>query len=183
MKYFDKNFFEIYKPSYLGFILAGVIIDLYTKYIIVMNMQYHESIQVLGDFFRLSLTFNSGFVFGLFQNNAMPSLIATGIAIIFLIIYRWKNSNQGNAWGWNFVLVGAFGNFIDKFFIKIPGEGIKFGFTFNSLMNEHIGVVDFFDFDWPNFLLFSRWPAFNVADSCVSIGLIILIITMDYDEN
>ncbi|EMO26669.1 signal peptidase II-like protein [Leptospira interrogans serovar Bataviae str. HAI135] len=49
-------------------------------------------------------------------------------------------------------------------------------------MGEYIGVVDFLDFDWPDFLLFSRWPAFNVADSCVTIGLTILIFTMKLEE-
>lgn len=82
--------------------------------------------------------------------------------------------------GWNLVMAGAFGNFLDKFFVKIPGTGFRFGFQPN--VGEYIGVVDFLDFDWPDFLLFSRWPAFNVADSCVTIGLTILIFTMKLEE-
>ena len=177
MDFLQKKFGDVYKIQYIIFIFIGVFIDLFTKYLVILNFQYHESIEVMGDFFRLSLTFNTGFVFGLFQDNAIPSLVATSIAIIVLIIYRWQNDNLGNPWGWNFVLIGAFGNLIDKFFVKIPGSGFRFGFTPEP--GEYIGVVDFLDFDWPDFLLFYRWPAFNVADSCVTIGLVILLLTME----
>ncbi|PJZ86042.1 lipoprotein signal peptidase [Leptospira harrisiae] len=175
-------FFSVFKPGYLAFVLVGLFLDLLSKYIIITKMVAHESIPVLGDFFRLSLTFNTGFVFGLFQDNALPSLFATGFAIVFLIFYRWQNADLGNAWGWNFVMAGAFGNFLDKFFVKIPGVGFRFGFTPEKPGIEFIGVVDFLDFEWPNFLLFDRWPAFNVADSCVSIGIVILLFTMDWKE-
>jgi signal peptidase II len=181
MKFFNKKFNEVYKVNYIVFILVGTIIDFVTKYWVIMVYSPYESQEVIGNFFRMSLTFNTGFVFGLFQDNALPSLLATGIAIIFLIGYRWKNSELGNPWGWNLVMAGAFGNFIDKFFIKMPpGGGIKFGFKPGP--GEFIGVVDFLDFDWPNFLLFQRWPAFNFADSCVSVGLVILIFTMNVIE-
>ncbi|PJZ45253.1 lipoprotein signal peptidase [Leptospira brenneri] len=175
-------FFSVFKPGYLAFVAFGLFLDLISKYVIITKMVAHESIPVLGDFFRLSLTFNTGFVFGLFQNNALPSLFATGFAIVFLIFYRWQNADLGNAWGWNFVMAGAFGNFSDKFFVKIPGVGFRFGFTPEKPGIEYIGVVDFLDFEWPDFLLFDRWPAFNVADSCVSIGIVILLFTMDWKE-
>lgn len=180
--FFDKKFLEVYKPGYMGAILAGTIADLVSKYWVIMVYHPFESQEVLGNFFRMSLTFNTGFVFGLFQDNAIPSLIATGIAIIFLIGYRWKNHDLGNPWGWNLVMMGAFGNFIDKFFVKMPpGGGVKLGFT--PRPGEFIGVVDFFDFDWPDFLIFHRWPAFNIADACVSVGLVILILTMKVEED
>jgi signal peptidase II len=179
---FEKKFFEVIPPSHLAFIFFGVCLDLVSKYWVVQNYSPDEAPQeILGSFFRMTLTFNTGFVFGLFQDNALPSLFATGFAIVFLVLYRWRHYYLGNPWGWNFVMVGAFGNFIDKFFIKSPpGGGIRFGFK--PLPGEYIGVVDFFDFDWPDFLLFTRWPAFNIADSCVSIGLVILLITMDAEK-
>jgi len=176
-QFFEKKFVEVYKPSYMIFIFAGMIADLATKYWVIMNYSYNEPVEVLGSFFRMTLIFNTGFVFGLFQDNAIPSLVSTGIAIVFLVLYRWKNYDLGNPWGWNLVMMGAFGNFIDKFFVKMPpGGGVRFGFTPGP--GEYIGVVDFLDFDWPDFLLFHRWPAFNLADSYVSVGLVILIFTM-----
>ncbi|MDF3820087.1 lipoprotein signal peptidase [Leptospira sp. 96542] len=174
-------FFSVYKPHYLAFVVVGMLCDLASKYWVILKMNAYESIPVLGEFFRMSLTFNTGFVFGLFQNNPFPSLFATGFAIVFLVFYRWHNSDLGNPWGWNFVMAGAFGNFTDKFFVKIPGSGFRFGFI-PEKFGEYIGVVDFFDFDWPNFLFVERWPAFNIADSFVSIGIVILLITMDWKE-
>ncbi|MCB1176237.1 MAG: lipoprotein signal peptidase [Leptospiraceae bacterium] len=178
MKYFEKKFFEVYKPNYLVFILIGVLIDLITKYLVIQNYAYHKSVCYIGEIFCMTLTFNTGFVFGILPNNSLISLISTGLAIIFILLYRWKFDEIANPWGWNLIMVGAFGNFIDKFFIKMPpGGGIKFGFT-PTEHGQYIGVVDFLDFDWPDFLLFQRWPAFNFADSCVSVGLTILIVTM-----
>lgn len=179
MSFFEKKFFEVIKPSYILFVLVGVFIDLITKYIILQHYDVHNSHSIIGDFFRITLTFNTGFVFGIAQNNSILSIFTTGFAIIFLLFYRLKNSDIGNAWGWNLVMIGAFGNFLDKFFVKIPmGGGVRFGFVPNA-PNEYIGVVDFLDFDWPDYLLFTRWPAFNFADSCISVGLVILILTMN----
>ncbi|TGN18818.1 lipoprotein signal peptidase [Leptospira idonii] len=182
MKFPEKPFFSVYKPHYLAFVMFGFLIDLVTKYIIIKNMQAYESIPVIGDFFRLSLTFNTGFVFGILQDNSLPSLFATAFAIVFLFFYRWNNSELGNPWGWNLVMAGAFGNFLDKFFVKIPGEGFRLGFAADKTKLEFIGVVDFLDFEWPDFLLFDRWPAFNAADSFVSVGIVILLLTMNWKE-
>ena len=183
MSYFSKPFLEVIKPSYIVFILSGVVIDLITKYLVIQYYSIHDSQNVVGDLFRMTLTFNTGFVFGIAQNNMVLSLFTTGIAIVILTIYRLVNSEIGNPWGWNFVMIGAFGNFIDKFFVKIPpGGGVRFGFS-PKTQGEFIGVVDFLDFDWPNFLFFDRWPAFNFADSCVSIGLVILLFTMNPKAN
>ncbi|MCP5499767.1 MAG: lipoprotein signal peptidase [Leptospiraceae bacterium] len=183
MPVFKKSFWEVFRPSYLIFIAIGVFIDLLSKYLIVQNFKLHDGLDVFGGVFRITLTFNTGYVFGLFQDNLLPSIITTGIAIIILFIYRLAFHDQGNAWGWNLVLVGAFGNFIDKFFVKMPpGRGIKFGITTNLAKGEYAGVVDFLDFDWPDFLYFERWPAFNFADSCISVGLVILIISMHLEE-
>ncbi|MCC6275173.1 MAG: lipoprotein signal peptidase [Leptospiraceae bacterium] len=179
MQYFEQKFLEVVKPSYILFIFVGVMIDLSTKYWVIQNYSAEVIQPVMGDFFWMALTFNTGFVFGMFQDNSIISLIFTAIAIVFLIGYRWKNYEIGNPWGWNLVMVGAFGNFIDKFFVKMPpGGGIKLGFSAKN-PGEFIGVVDFLSFDWPDFLLFKRWPAFNFADSCVTVGLVILIFTMN----
>ncbi|MDX1960381.1 MAG: lipoprotein signal peptidase [Leptospiraceae bacterium] len=182
MKLFNKSFTEVFTKNYLLFILSGVFIDLYSKYWVVQHYSYQNSECYFKEFFCMTLTFNTGFVFGIYQNNSLVSLFSTGFAIIFLILYRWKNHNLGNPWGWNLVMVGAFGNFIDKFFIKMPpGGGVKLGFT-PIEHGQYIGVVDFLDFDWPDWLLFSRWPAFNFADSCVLVGVTILIISMHLED-
>lgn len=176
------SFLQIFRPSHLLFILIGVIIDLSTKYWVIQNYEYLRSECYLGDFFCMTLTFNTGFVFGIAQNNSIISIFTTIFAILFIIFYRLKNPNLGNSWGWNLVMIGAFGNLIDKFFIKMPkGGGVKLGFT-PTEYGQFIGVVDFLDFDWPDWLIFERWPAFNFADSCVSVGLVILIVSIHIQE-
>ncbi|PJZ69351.1 lipoprotein signal peptidase [Leptospira perolatii] len=182
MKFFEKKFLEVYPPLFILSVVIGTIIDLATKYIAIVYLQPHRPVQLIGDFFRLTLTFNTGYVMGFFQGNPRSSLIMTGIAIVVLIGYRWKNPNLGHPIGWGLVMSGAFGNFIDKFFVKNIGSGAEFGFYENQFAGKFIGVVDFLDFDWPNWLFYDRWPAFNFADSCVSVGLVLLILTMKLEE-
>lgn len=176
------NLLKVFQPIHIMFIIIGVIIDLSTKYWVIQNYEYLKSECYLGTFFCMTLTFNTGFVFGIAQNNSILSIFTTIIAIVLIIFYRLKEPKLGNPWGWNLVMVGAFGNLIDKFFIKMPkGGGVKFGFV-PLEHGQYIGVVDFLDFDWPNWLFFERWPAFNFADSCVSVGLVILIISIHLQE-
>jgi len=103
-------------------------------------------------FFRLTHVHNTGGVFGLFQGQSFPLTIVAfiGIAIIFvyaLFIYRRFPFSDGmlgkSALG--LVLGGTIGNVIDR---------LRFGY-----------VTDFIDFGF--------WPAFNIADSAVVIGIII----------
>ena len=80
--------------------------------------------------------------------------ILTGVSIVFLIIYFIKIPDKNNLFIWSvsFILGGAFGNFTDRFF-------------------RH-GVVDFIDMGIDN----HRWPAYNIADSSISVGAVLLII-------
>ena len=87
MTYFEKKFFEVYKPVYILFVLVGVVIDLSTKYWVVQNYSYQDSVCYMGQFFCMTLTFNTGFVFGIYQNNSSISIVSTGFAIIFLFCY------------------------------------------------------------------------------------------------
>ena len=182
-QFFEKKFLDVIKPNYILFIILGVFIDLSTKFWIIQNYGVDKEKEI-DEFFRITLVFNTGFIFGVYPDNMILSIFSTSIAILFLLVYRLKNPALGNPWGWNLVLIGAFGNLIDKFFIKMPpGHGVKLGLFANQNnpdIKEYIGVVDFLDFNWPDYLIFQRWPAFNFADSCVSIGLVILILTMNF---
>ncbi len=116
------------------------------------------SINVIGeDFFRLSLVRNPGIAFGLkIGGQAVLSGISIVASIIIIIVIsKLNNRNKLELWGYTFVLGGALGNLIDR---MLYGK-----------------VVDFLDFDFPDFIM-ERWPVFNVADSFVSIGMVILLI-------
>ena len=145
-------------PFKLGGIAAVVIIllDQFTKWWILTDvMKPPQRIPITG-FFDLVLVYNRGVSFGIF--GGAPSW-ATAALIIFalllsaaLCIWMWRADSVllGTALG--FVVGGAIGNVIDRFL--------------------HGAVVDFLDFQVAGY----HWPAFNVADSAITIGVAFLII-------
>ena len=136
--------------------IVVVILDQMTKWWILTSvMTPPQRIPVTG-IFDLVLVYNRGVSFGLL--GGAPSW-ATAALIVFalllsmaLCIWMWRADSLllGTALG--FVVGGALGNVIDRFL--------------------HGAVVDFLDFHAAGY----HWPAFNVADSAITIGVVILII-------
>jgi len=136
--------------------IVVVILDQMTKWWILTSvMTPPRRIPVTG-IFDLVLVYNRGVSFGLL--GGAPSW-ATAALIVFalllsmaLCIWMWRADSLllGTALG--FVVGGALGNVIDRFL--------------------HGAVVDFLDFHAAGY----HWPAFNVADSAITIGVVILII-------
>jgi len=145
-------------PFKLGGIAAVVIVllDQFTKWWILTSvMKPPQRIPITG-FFDLVLVFNRGVSFGLL--GGAPSW-ATAALIVFalllstaLCIWMWRADSLllGTALG--LVVGGAIGNVIDRFL--------------------HGAVVDFLDFHVAGY----HWPAFNVADSAITIGVVLLIL-------
>lgn len=107
---------------------------------------------VLGRYLWLNYVENTGMAFGLFQNgNAL--LVVVMLAVIGYIIYSWKEIENYGAWAqWGAVLIltGALGNLYDR---------LTLGF-----------VVDFIDL--------RVWPVFNGADSFITVGAVLLGISL-----
>ncbi|MDO8660606.1 MAG: signal peptidase II [Candidatus Woesearchaeota archaeon] len=97
---------------------------------------------------NLSITHgsNTGVVFGFFQGTNWVFTLIAAIVIIFLCVY-WKKLAQENNVAWALILGGATGNLIDR---------ILFG-----------AVTDFISIGW--------WPTFNIADSALVVGVVLLI--------
>jgi signal peptidase II len=153
-------------------VTASVIaVDHIVKWIIKTTMHLNQTIHVIGDFFTISFILNSGIAFGIFDSNPSPvktplliiiSFVALGIILyIFLTLprnIRWAGLSMGLIFG------GAIGNIIDR---VTRGE-----------------VIDFLDVDFPNISIpalniqMTRWPTFNIADSCVLVGIIILLVIL-----
>jgi signal peptidase II len=126
-------------------VLLGL--DQWTKHWVEIYLQPRGSIEVIPGFFDLTYVRNTGIAFGMFGgNNRFFALMALGLLIMGLIIAakldwrRWE-TNLGAA----LLLTGTLGNLTDRF-----SRGY---------------VTDFLDFN----LGFYRWPAFNLADSCITI--------------
>jgi signal peptidase II len=128
-------------------------------------MQENQSVNVIGDFFRLSFRKNPFLVFS--QGSDFPPLVQTilfillplaAIVLLLFFYFREKNLKQIYRLPLAAIIGGGVGNLIDR----IVREG---------------GVIDFFDFKFYGILGFQRWPTFNVADMTVvvSVGVIIVI--------
>lgn len=141
-------------------LLAGSIMvaDQLTKAVILKTMQLHESIPVVDGFFSITYIRNPGAAFGLFAQAADGIRTAFFLAVTILaLIFLWRifatlpPSARIGRWAVSMVAGGALGNMIDR---------LRFG-----------EVVDFLDF----YVGSTHWPAFNVADSSITVGVGLLI--------
>lgn len=147
---------------YVYYILAGIliVIDQITKWIVVKNMELYEQITIIKDFFYLTSHRNKGAAWGILEGKMIFFYIITVIVIIGVIYYMQKYGKDSKllAISLSFILGGAIGNFIDRIF---RGE-----------------VVDFLDFIIFNY----DYPIFNVADSSLVVGVILVLIGTFLDE-
>lgn len=150
-----------------------------------------EDIHILGDdgeLIRLFLVFNDRFVFGMGPSVPVLGFFLTFFAICFLFLYRWKTYEVGNSIAWLMVFSGALGNLFDKMFVKNLATR-EWSLSLTPQPGTVSGVVDFVDCIWfgldqfegifgLSWLAWSRWPTFNLADSLIVVGIILLLITM-----
>lgn len=132
-----------------------VVLDQLLKYVVVRTLHFGEPVAVL-PFFSLSLTYNPGAAFSfLAQASGWQRwfFIAIALAASALISYMlFKHRREAYlCFALALVLGGAIGNLIDR---VISGA-----------------VVDFVLLHWRQY----QWPAFNLADSCISVGAVLLI--------
>ena len=166
--------------------LFVVIIDQVTKFLVkggtipLLNikaggMQLGESINVMGDFFKLTFVENPGIAFGIDVNDISKLFLSifSLVAAIGILYYLWKSKEQKLVVrvALAFILGGAIGNFIDRAF---------YGMMYGYAPIFYGKVVDFFNFDFFDFTIFGRtydrFPIFNIADSAVTVGVILLVI-------
>lgn len=140
----------------------------------VSGMNYGESIEVLGNFFKITFVENPGMAFGIEVGSAkiILSLFSLFAAIgIFIYLVKVKDRNVFFRVALALILGGAIGNLIDRTFY-----GMFYGYS----PIFYGKVVDFLNVDFFDFTIFghsyNRWPVFNIADSAVTIGVFILII-------
>ena len=127
-----------------------VLADQISKVVVRTRMTLYESIPVIPDFFHFTYITNDGMAFGI--NFPFGIYVFSAISFIFsgfLLWYLWTIKDHGIVirTGVALILAGAIGNLIDRVFI---GE-----------------VVDFLDFMIADY----HWYVFNIADSCVSVGM------------
>ena len=137
----------------LFFSLVILMADQATKRMIKSRFELRDSVEVVGDFFRLTYIENPGMAFGIrLGSPAFFTAFATiASMVIFVYLYRIRHEKFISRFSLAIILGGAVGNLIDRF--------------------AYGQVIDFLDFGIGN----TRWPIFNVADSSVTIGMMMLL--------
>ncbi|HEY2420498.1 MAG TPA: signal peptidase II [Neobacillus sp.] len=140
--------------------LFVILLDQTTKWLIVSRMNYGDSITIIDKFFYITSHRNSGAAWGILQGQMWLFYVITLIVIVAIIYYIQKAAKGKWLLGvsLSFMLGGAIGNFIDRVFRK--------------------EVVDFIH----TYIFGYNFPVFNIADSALVIGVILLMIQMLFDE-
>lgn len=147
-------------PLLIAVVALTLIFDQWTKHLVHTGFRWGESRAIFDSWFALTYVRNSGAAFGMLH-RAPPAfrdpffliipLVVVG-AILFL--YRKLDEKQRiSAFALSLVVGGAIGNLIDR---------LRFGY-----------VIDFIDVHWKEIY---HWPAFNIADSCIVVGVAILFL-------
>ena len=154
------------KNKYLQLLLVSnvlIILDQLTKFLVTIHVPIHYSISVIEGFFSITHIRNPGVAFGLFarqesEYKVIFFIIVSLIAIIAILIIFHQSPDDKRAVRIGLILIfsGAVGNLIDRIL--------------------HKEVIDFLDFFYKG----SHWPAFNVADSCITIGVSFMIFDLFY---
>lgn len=147
---------------WLGLSALIVLLDQVSKQAILRSIELGHQVDVLPPVFSLVLTYNPGAAFSFLATESgwqRYFFILIALAASALIVYMMvrHKADKFLCFALTLVLGGAIGNLIDRAL--------------------HGAVVDFLLFRWPGGpALFNPWPAFNLADSCISVGAVLLIL-------
>ena len=144
---------------YPALIAALIGLDQLTKAAVVRSVDLYETVRVVPGFFNITRIHNNGAIFGAFSGpsgrGVIPWLTAASLAALALVVYYFIKTPAADGrikLALSLILAGALGNLIDR-----VGRGY---------------VVDFLDFYVGRW----HWPFFNAADSCITIGALLLIL-------
>lgn len=158
-------------------LLVIIVFDQLTKFLVVSSMDLYESIPILGDFLRFTYIRNPGGAFGLRWEHVSVYYIAAGLVVVWIVwqILREGHTRRMSMWALTLILSGAIGNLIDR---VLQGEVVDFidcEFFDLAVPAFNIGIINH-----PG-LAMDRWPTFNIADSAVTVGVVLLMISLFRD--
>lgn len=145
---------------YYAIALLVIALDQFSKWLVVKNMSIYEHIPIIENFFYLTSHRNKGAAWGILEGQMWFFYIITIVVVIIVMYYikAFYKKSKLMAFSLSFILGGAIGNFIDR-----------------ATRKE---VVDFLDFN----IFGYDYPIFNVADSALVVGVIMLFIATILDE-
>ncbi len=146
-------------------VIAVLALDRWTKFLIQSRFDLHDSVSVIDGFFNITYVRNTGVAFGIFSSISSPAkaiLLSAfaALAAIMVIVYSLKTPLRDRLLHVALALIlgGALGNLYDR---------LAYGY-----------VIDFLEL----YVRSYSWPSFNVADSAISIGVILLAIEIMRNE-
>jgi signal peptidase II len=150
----DRRFFL------LAISIAVIVLDRLTKWMVAKRVELGDAVTVIPRVFRISHVENQGAAFSLFNDSSSPgrvrwillvfSILAAAVVLLFL--FKLGRKLTATSLGLALILGGALGNAYDRW---------RFGF-----------VVDFLEVH----IIHYHWPDFNVADSAIVVGGILLLL-------
>mgnify|MGYP001171694098 FL=1 len=136
--------------------LTLVILDQVTKALVINFFNLYDSVALL-PMINLTFVVNYGFAFGLLNNPSLNQILVSLVILAIIVYFLYlliKTQDKIFQLTLTLILAGALGNFIDRIFR---------GF-----------VIDFIDIYIGKY----HWPAFNIADSCITVGFVVLMINI-----
>lgn len=159
--------------KYFIFIILFIILDQITKQYF-MQLSYYDSITVIGEYLKFVHVENPGMAFGISfgWGKIFLSLFSVVASIgLFWLMTKLKDHHTAIKIGFALIAAGASGNLIDRVF---------YGVFFDYAPLFYGRVIDFIQVDIPDVSFFgqtySHFPIFNIADSCVSVGMVTLLL-------
>ena len=168
--------------------VALVVIDQVIKVLVKTNMDLGESVNVIGDWFKLHFVLNEGMAFGMafggFWGKALLSIFRI---VLFGALCWWisklvkkQNTPTGVLVGLVMITAGALGNIIDCYFygLRWPDvvmEGAPFGFLFGRVVDMFYFPLFDYQLPWMDAPATFFGAVFNFADACVTCGAIYLL--------
>lgn len=133
---------------------VALVLDQWSKWFFIEIMHLPDQEQEISSFFKLVMVWNQGISFGMFSDGSSLNkwaLVLVALAMmVVLLVWLWKSDKIIVSLALGLVLGGALGNVLDR---------LRFG-----------AVADFFYFHYESYY----WPAFNIADSAIFIGVVLL---------
>lgn len=175
VKLFFKNTFTMRNliRFYFSFIWLGVILfglDLMSKWLVKTGLGYEGNyITLIPNFLQFKLIFNNGASFGIGSSGDigwkifwLVISVVMSVALVWYYVKKYKTLRTWVKVALILMITGAIGNLIDRAFYWEPIVGFS-------------GVIDFISFSFFP-------PVFNIADSCLVVGVIILLIILIIDS-
>jgi len=150
---------------FLAVAVGVVVLDQVTKWLMASSFSPHETKNIIDGIFNLTYITNTGAAFGILRGGErwrhiffqLVSFLALGG--LFYLYKTLERDSKLIFWGLALVFGGALGNLVDR---------LRYGY-----------VVDFLDFHINGY----HWPAFNIADSAITIGVSLLIFSLIISKN